>query len=133
MYTLMTVLNTLYPSASLCLSHQAFGAQTVSGTGALRVGAGFLVRQLRYKTVYLSTPSWGEHYINLIISVAGECYFHTSAAAAKLFCHADASTRWHEFFFSFPNSGSCNEKYEGNCLLQYKFTFRHCFQIMQVK
>lgn len=43
------------------LEGRAFGAQTLSGTGALRVGAEFLVQHLRYKTVYLSAPTWDNH------------------------------------------------------------------------
>jgi len=51
------------PCIHLHLSRQAFGAQTLSGTGALRVASEFLVQHLRYKTVYLSNPTWGEHYV----------------------------------------------------------------------
>lgn len=43
------------------LEGRAFGAQTLSGSGALRVGAEFLVRHLHYKTLYMSTPSWDNH------------------------------------------------------------------------
>lgn len=43
------------------LEGRAFGAQTISGGGAIRLGAEFLVRHLCYKTVYLSTPSWDNH------------------------------------------------------------------------
>jgi aspartate/tyrosine/aromatic aminotransferase len=45
---------------------QAFGAQTLSGSGALRLGAEFLVRHLQYKTLYMSAPTWGEYYNNYI-------------------------------------------------------------------
>ncbi|GLG94931.1 Aspartate aminotransferase [Gryllus bimaculatus] len=40
---------------------RAFGIQTLSGTGALRVGAEFLARQLGYKTFYFSQPTWENH------------------------------------------------------------------------
>ncbi|KAJ8867401.1 hypothetical protein PR048_031202 [Dryococelus australis] len=40
---------------------RAFGVQTLSGTGALRVGAEFLSRQLKYSTFYMSNPSWENH------------------------------------------------------------------------
>lgn len=43
------------------LEGRAFGVQTISGTGALRMGAEFLVRHLHYKTVYVSTPTWDNH------------------------------------------------------------------------
>jgi len=43
------------------LEGRAFGAQTLSGTGALRVASEFLVQHLRYKTVYLSNPTWDNH------------------------------------------------------------------------
>jgi aspartate aminotransferase len=39
---------------------QAFGVQTLSGTGALRVAAEFLARQLKYSVFYYSKPSWGK-------------------------------------------------------------------------
>jgi len=36
-------------------------AQTLSGTGSLRVGAEFIKRFLPGRTVYYSTPTWGTH------------------------------------------------------------------------
>lgn len=39
---------------------RAFGVQTLSGTGALRVTAEFLSRILQYDTFYYSKPSWGK-------------------------------------------------------------------------
>ena len=39
-------------------SGRAFGAQALSGTGALRNGAEFLARQLGSKVVYISDPTW---------------------------------------------------------------------------
>eukprot|EP00200_Dunaliella_tertiolecta_P004670 CAMPEP_0202353988 /NCGR_PEP_ID=MMETSP1126-20121109/9505_1 /ASSEMBLY_ACC=CAM_ASM_000457 /TAXON_ID=3047 /ORGANISM="Dunaliella tertiolecta, Strain CCMP1320" /LENGTH=428 /DNA_ID=CAMNT_0048946399 /DNA_START=70 /DNA_END=1356 /DNA_ORIENTATION=- len=35
--------------------------QALSGTGALRVGAGFLSRYMKGKSVYISNPTWGNH------------------------------------------------------------------------
>ena len=40
---------------------QAFGVQTLSGTGALRIGAEFLRRQLNRKVFYYSEPTWENH------------------------------------------------------------------------
>lgn len=40
---------------------RAFGIQTLSGTGALRVAAEFLVRILKYDTFYVSYPTWENH------------------------------------------------------------------------
>lgn len=40
---------------------RAFGIQTLSGTGALRVAAEFLSRILHYDTFYYSKPSWENH------------------------------------------------------------------------
>jgi len=48
---------------------RAFGTQSLSGTGCLRVGADFLHRQLNATTVLLSDPTWGNH--NLIFKHAG--------------------------------------------------------------
>ena len=39
---------------------QAFGVQTVGGSGALRVGAELLVRHSKFTTFYLSDPTWGK-------------------------------------------------------------------------
>lgn len=46
---------------------RAFGIQSLSGTGALRVAAEFLARILHYDTFYYSTPTWGK--LNLKCSV----------------------------------------------------------------
>lgn len=35
--------------------------QSLSGTGSLRVGAAFIARWLKGKTVYISNPTWGNH------------------------------------------------------------------------
>lgn len=36
--------------------------QSISGTGALRIGGAFLARHYPHlKTIYLPTPSWGNH------------------------------------------------------------------------
>lgn len=45
---------------------RAFGVQTLSGTGALRVGAEFLSRILNYKTFYYSKPTWENHHLVFI-------------------------------------------------------------------
>lgn len=39
--------------------NRAHGIQTLSGTGALRLGAEFLCRKLGRTTVYCSIPTWG--------------------------------------------------------------------------
>ncbi|KAH8371319.1 hypothetical protein KR093_006887, partial [Drosophila rubida] len=41
---------------------RAFGVQTISGTGALRVAADFLLQQLKLNTVYYSNPTWENHH-----------------------------------------------------------------------
>ncbi|TMW48760.1 hypothetical protein DOY81_006160 [Sarcophaga bullata] len=41
--------------------NRAFGVQTLSGTGALRIGAEFLRRQLNRKVFYYSEPTWENH------------------------------------------------------------------------
>ncbi|CAH1237325.1 unnamed protein product [Diabrotica balteata] len=40
---------------------RSFGVQSLSGTGALRVGAEFLARVLGKKTFYYSDPTWENH------------------------------------------------------------------------
>lgn len=42
------------------LEGRAFGVQTLSGTGALRLAAEFLSRILNYDTFYYSKPTWGK-------------------------------------------------------------------------
>ncbi|KAF5300786.1 hypothetical protein FQA39_LY11031 [Lamprigera yunnana] len=51
------------------LENRAFGVQCLSGTGALRVAAEFLCRQLNYKTYYYSAPTWENH--TLVFNNAG--------------------------------------------------------------
>ncbi|XP_068629027.1 aspartate aminotransferase, cytoplasmic-like [Battus philenor] len=41
---------------------RAFGIQTLSGTGGLRVGAEFLNKLLDYNTFYYSDPTWQNHH-----------------------------------------------------------------------
>ncbi len=48
---------------------KAFGVTGLSGTGALRIGADFLRRQLNASVYYVSDPTWGNH--NLIFKHAG--------------------------------------------------------------
>ncbi|XP_059612201.1 aspartate aminotransferase, cytoplasmic [Phlebotomus argentipes] len=48
---------------------RAFGCQTLSGTGALRLGAEFLARILHRTTFYVSTPTWENH--NKVFTYAG--------------------------------------------------------------
>jgi len=48
---------------------KAFGVQSLSGTGALRVAAEVLHRLLNYNTFYISKPSWENH--NLIFYNSG--------------------------------------------------------------
>lgn len=47
-------------------------AQTLSGTGALRLGAEFVKRYAKDKAVYISKPTWGTH--NSIMDQAGVDY-----------------------------------------------------------
>lgn len=51
----------LGPNSPVIAQGKAFGIQTLSGTGALRVAAEFLSRILHYDTFYYSTPSWENH------------------------------------------------------------------------
>ncbi|KAH8237320.1 hypothetical protein KR038_009770, partial [Drosophila bunnanda] len=41
---------------------RAFGVQTISGTGALRIAADFLHTQLKRNVVYYSNPTWENHH-----------------------------------------------------------------------
>lgn len=55
--------------------NRAHGVQSLSGTGALRLGAEFLYHKLGRKIVYYSDPTWGKFFfpqflllLNVIIS-----------------------------------------------------------------
>ena len=45
------------------LENRAFGVQCLSGTGALRIGAEFLAKQLKCEYFYYSSPSWENHHL----------------------------------------------------------------------
>ncbi|XP_075980800.1 glutamate oxaloacetate transaminase 1 [Anticarsia gemmatalis] len=47
---------------------RAFGVQTLSGTGGLRVGAEFLNKHLGYTSFYYSTPTWENHHLVFVNS-----------------------------------------------------------------
>lgn len=48
------------------LEKRAHGIQTISGSGALYMGALFLNHVLKYKRIYLSNPTWGKFFPALI-------------------------------------------------------------------
>nr|XP_039257561.1 aspartate aminotransferase, mitochondrial-like [Styela clava] len=49
------------PDSDVIKEKRNVTVQTISGTGSLRVGANFLAKYLDAKTVWLPTPSWGNH------------------------------------------------------------------------
>jgi aspartate aminotransferase len=51
----------LGPDSASLKEGRASGVQTLSGTGALRVGAEFLARIAKHTVVYSSNPTWGNH------------------------------------------------------------------------
>jgi len=55
-----------------------FNTQSISGTGALRIGAEFLGRFANKKQIYLPKPSWGNHtpiFKNAGLDVQGYTYY----------------------------------------------------------
>ncbi|XP_035226908.1 aspartate aminotransferase, cytoplasmic-like [Stegodyphus dumicola] len=54
--------------------NRVLGVQTLSGTGALRVGADFLARCAQFKHFYMSSPTWPNH--RLVFNHAGFQNFH---------------------------------------------------------
>lgn len=48
---------------------QAFGVQTLSGTGSLRVGAELLNKHLGYTNFYYSVPTWGMSNLISLLAV----------------------------------------------------------------
>ncbi|KAM0730669.1 Aspartate aminotransferase, cytoplasmic [Formica fusca] len=73
---------------------RAFGIQSLSGTGALRVAAEFLSRILHYDTFYYSIPSWENH--RLVFTNGG-------------FKHAREYTYWDEKTHSVNLEGMLND------------------------
>lgn len=63
---------------------RAFGIQTLSGTGSLRVGAEFLCRILKYKTFYYSSPTWENHHL---------VFVNSGFAEPRSYRYWDANTR----------------------------------------
>ncbi|GAX73929.1 hypothetical protein CEUSTIGMA_g1379.t1 [Chlamydomonas eustigma] len=51
----------LGPSHPAIKEARVAALQSLSGTGSLRVGAGFISRFLKGRTVYISNPTWGNH------------------------------------------------------------------------
>lgn len=47
---------------------RAFGVQSLSGTGALRIGSEFLKKCAGFQTVYVSKPSWRMLYSKFVLS-----------------------------------------------------------------
>ncbi|XP_039745527.1 aspartate aminotransferase, cytoplasmic [Pararge aegeria] len=47
---------------------RAFGVQTLSGTGSLRVGAELLNKHLKYTNFYYSSPTWENHHLVFVNS-----------------------------------------------------------------
>ncbi|KAG8256642.1 Golgi Transport [Homalodisca vitripennis] len=58
---LLSTSTAIYTRLTSAWRRQAFGVQTLSGTGALRVAAEFLARHLKYSVFYYSRPSWENH------------------------------------------------------------------------
>jgi aspartate aminotransferase, cytoplasmic len=68
------------------INNMAFGVQTLSGTGALKVGFDFLARN-GYKTLYVSDPTWGNHILMA----------KTSGFVVKKYRYYDPSTKSVDF------------------------------------
>ena len=49
---------------------QVCGVQTISGTGALRLGMDFLFKYHASKVVYVSKPTWGMSGLQLFVEVS---------------------------------------------------------------
>lgn len=68
------------------VNNLAFGVQTISGTGALKVGLDFLSRN-GYSVFYASNPTWGNHNL-----MAKQCGF-----TVKKYRYYDAATKGVDF------------------------------------
>lgn len=67
---------------------RAFGVQSISGTGALKIGADFLRRCLGYDSVYISAPSWPNHQL---------LFNHSGYSNIKTYRYWDAENRCLDF------------------------------------
>lgn len=54
--------------------NRAHGVQSLSGTGALRLGAEFLSHKLGRKIVYYSDPTWGKCNISALSQLLFRCH-----------------------------------------------------------
>lgn len=61
--------------------NRAHGVQSLSGTGALRLGAEILVHKMGRKVVYYSDPTWGECTSSIV-------YLEQRALIFTIFCFA---------------------------------------------
>lgn len=61
-FTKASVKLLLGDNSSAITENRAFGVQTLSGTGALRLGAEFLTTRLGRRVVYYSDPTWENHH-----------------------------------------------------------------------
>jgi aspartate aminotransferase len=59
--------------ADIDLENGVAGVQTLSGTGACRIGGQFCANFLPGRTIYIPTPTWGNHW-----KIFGECGLPTS-------------------------------------------------------
>ncbi|XP_055376770.1 aspartate aminotransferase, cytoplasmic [Condylostylus longicornis] len=67
---------------------RAFGVQTLSGTGALRLGAEFLTKKLGYTVCYYSEPTWENHH---------KVFMAAGFKEAKIYRYWDPKTRGLDF------------------------------------
>lgn len=75
----------LGPDSQSLKEDRATGIQCLSGTGALRIGADFLVRIAKHSTVYVSNPTWGNFYCySFIYSTNEQKYILTSTGNHKM-------------------------------------------------
>lgn len=68
--------------------NRAFGVQTLSGTGALRLGADTLAKHAKYTTFYMSAPTWPNHRLVFMNAGFKEC---------RTYRYWDAKTRSLDF------------------------------------
>ncbi|XP_023210055.1 aspartate aminotransferase, cytoplasmic-like [Centruroides sculpturatus] len=68
--------------------NRAFGVQTLSGTGALRLGADTLAKHVNYTTFYMSAPTWPNHRLVFMNAGFKEC---------RTYRYWDAKTRSLDF------------------------------------
>lgn len=83
-FTKASTLFLLGESSPAIKENRAHGVQSLSGTGALRLGGEFLARKLKRSVVYYSNPTWGKFLVLSMPSIIVYYITHTINVSLNL-------------------------------------------------